>query len=107
MRWKSFLALLAIALHALAPLRAGATSQQVELCTAHGVVMVQLDMGEGPPASPAAEHCSVCAFHAAIGSSAQALPAPPAAGISLLRSEPAAFAPTRTASRPRAPPIDS
>ena len=106
MRWKVFLALLAITLHALAPLRAGATPQQVELCTAHGVVMVQLEPDDGAPASQAAEHCSVCVFHAGISGPVRAQNALPAAAGSppSLQPTPVVPAPTRTAARPRAPP---
>lgn len=107
MRWKVFLALLAVALHALAPLRAGAAPQLVELCTAHGVVMVQLDAGGGPPASPAAlKHCSVCAFHGGIAGPVRAQPAAQAAAAGKLSQppQPVVAVPVRTASRPRAPP---
>ena len=113
MRWKVLLALLAVALHALAPLRAGAApqQQQVELCTAHGVVTVQVDAEGGAPASPSAlEHCSVCVFPAGIAAPAQALPAAPAAAagkLSLLRPQPVVPAPARTAARPRVPPLAS
>ena len=109
MRWKVFLALLALALHALAPLRAGASPQLVELCTAHGVVTVQLDGGDGVPASPAAEHCSICVFQSANAAPLHALPVlqVATAGRPSLKLQPAVSVPPRTASRPRAPPIAS
>ena len=109
-RRRALLALLAVALHVLAPLRAGATPQLVELCTAHGVVVVQVDAGGSPPAFPAAlEHCSTCVFHAGIAGPLCEPGAKPAAAVSppAVRLSPILPAVPRTASRPRAPPFAS
>lgn len=113
-RRSALVALFAVALHALSPLLAsaapGAAVDHVQLCTAQGVVTVEVDAGGAPPASLAAtDHCSVCAFQGGIAAPVRALPAAQAAaaGKISLRPQPVAAVPTRTASRPRAPPLDS
>jgi hypothetical protein len=111
MRRTAWIALLAVLLHAFAPLLAGAAPADapyhVELCTALGTVTVELDAGTTPaPSRASPDHCQACAFHCAAPTAARTEPAPQPAGM-----RPRAFAPqpaccsrTRTASRPRAPP---
>ena len=66
-RRSALVALLAVVAHALAPLLAnaapGAAVDHIQLCTAQGIVTVEVDSGGVPAGSPlAAGHCSVCAF---------------------------------------------
>jgi hypothetical protein len=71
-RRSALLALLAVLLHALAPLLAnaapgGAAVDHVQLCTAQGIVTVEVESGGAPAGKPAApDHCSVCAFQTVI-----------------------------------------
>jgi DUF2946 family protein len=106
-------ALFAVLLQAFAPLLAGAAPgaaiDHVEICTAQGVVQVAVDTGGAPSPSGAPEHCPACATHGAITASAVATPSAPPACTAAATSEhpPVVPAPTRTASRPRAPPPSS
>jgi hypothetical protein len=70
-RRSALLALLAVLLHALAPLLANAAPvaavDHIQLCTAQGIVTVEVESGGAPAGKPAApDHCSVCAFQTVI-----------------------------------------
>lgn len=107
-------ALLAVLLHALAPLLAGAAPgapvDHMELCTALGVVTVQVESGDAPASEPAAaEHCPICAFQAAAAVPAARAEAPCAGPVAIVASplqRPAGF-PVEPRARPRAPPQSS
>jgi Protein of unknown function (DUF2946) len=109
-RCTALLALAAIVLHALAPFIANAAAdankETVELCTAHGVVAVQVDAG-GPYAPRSSPHCPACACHGMAAAGFQALPVTAAAlaAVAPIKAQTHFPAPPRTAARPRAPPL--
>lgn len=81
-------ALLAVLLQAFAPLLATAAPRSavdhVELCTAQGVVTIEVE-GEPPKTSPAPDHCPACVFPAFAGLPLlRAVSAPPAATREIL-----------------------
>jgi len=110
-RRSALVALVAILLHALAPLLANASPQtaldHVELCTALGVVTVPVDSDGAPAGAPSApEHCPICAFQPFVASAMRSAHAPLVAAadaIAAKRPHPRAC-PTRLGARPRAPP---
>jgi len=113
-RRSALLALLAVLLHALAPLYAnaapGGTVDHVQLCTAQGVVTVEVESGGPPAGTPSApDHCSVCAFQGGIAAPSQATPVPHAAAGSAVAAPDLPFPrfPTSVSARPRAPPQHS
>jgi len=110
-RRSTLVALLAVLLHALAPLLAnaapGTAVEHVQLCTAQGVVTIAVESGGAPAGTSAApDHCSVCAFHAAAAlpvSIAQLQQAGASADVA--RAEPPLpRVPPSTTARQRAPP---
>ena len=108
-------ALLAVLLHTLAPLVAGAApggaTQRVELCTAHGVVTIEVPAdADGAPALAAPDHCQSCASHCAAAPAAGGRGAlPPVAGTALRAPVPQFDCRTHALAscRPRAPPVAS
>jgi len=106
-RRSAFFALLAVLLHALTPLLAGAAPRapvdHLELCTALGVVAVQLETGDAPASRPAAaEHCPICAFQGAVAVPIARAATPCAAPVAIVASPPQR--PTALALEPRAQP---
>jgi hypothetical protein len=110
-RRSALVALVAILLHALTPLLASASPQvvpdHVELCTALGVVTVQVEPDRAPAGAPAApEHCPVCAFQTVVAAAMPAVGTPLAASLDAVGAERpqshGCYAPI--GARPRAPP---
>lgn len=110
-RRSALLALLAVLLHALAPLLAsaapGAAVDHIELCTAQGVVTVEVESGGEPAGTPPApDHCSVCALQAVTSvpvSVVRLQQTCACAGVPVADQPPPRFSFSSTA-RPRAPP---
>lgn len=109
-RRTALLALAAIVLHALSPFMtnaaARANKETIELCTAHGVVAVQVDAG-GPYAPRSSPHCPTCACQGMAAAGLQALPVAAAvhAAVVPINAQTHFPSPPRTAARPRAPPL--
>jgi hypothetical protein len=113
-RRSALLALLAVLLHALAPLYANAAPagavDHVQLCTAQGVVTVEVESSGTPSGKPSTpDHCSVCAFQGSVAAPSQAAPVPPAlAGATLAAPDlPLPYFVASESARPRAPPQHS
>ena len=110
-RRSALLALLAVLLHALAPLLAnaapGAAVDQIQLCTAQGIVTVEVEPGSAPAGTQLAPgHCPDCAFHTVIAAIPCVGQLPQASAWTLVRAAEQAlprFSSPYTA-RPRAPP---
>lgn len=109
-RRTAVIALAAIVLHALAPFMATAATrakkEMLEVCTAHGVVAAEVDAG-GPYAPSPSRHCPDCACHGMAVAGFQALPVSAAAlaTVAPINTQSHFPAPSRTAARPRAPPL--
>jgi hypothetical protein len=113
-RRSALLALLAVLLHALAPLYANAapagTVDHVQLCTAQGVVTVEVESGGAPAGTPSApDHCSVCAFQGSVAAPSQAAPVPHAMADTAIAAPdlPLPRSAACVSARPRAPPQHS
>jgi hypothetical protein len=113
-RRSALVALAAILLHALAPLLANASPQaavdHVELCTALGVVTVQVQSDGAPAGVPATpDHCPICAFQTTVAIASPIPQSVPASGLDAIAAErpqpPGCSAPL--GARPRAPPQHS